>query len=57
MNTRSNSFVSDVERDAVIELRHAMHREPELSNPEWKTQRRILGMLERFGLTGAKTFH
>lgn len=57
MNTRSNSFLSDTEQNAIIELRHAMHREPELSNQEWKTQRRILETLERFGLDGARTFH
>lgn len=34
MSTRSNSFPSDAECDAVIELRHAMRREPELSNAE-----------------------
>ncbi|UXN57617.1 M20 family metallopeptidase [Phyllobacterium zundukense] len=38
-------------------MRHAMHREPELSNNEWKTQKRIRETLESFGLTGAKTFH
>ncbi|MCA6120162.1 amidohydrolase [Bradyrhizobium sp. WSM 1738] len=57
MSTRSNSFLSDAERDAVIELRHVMHREPELSNAEWKTQERIRGVLQRFGLEGANTFH
>ncbi|MCK1333277.1 amidohydrolase [Bradyrhizobium sp. CW9] len=57
MNTRSNSFLSDAERDAVIELRHDMHREPELSNAEWKTQERIRAALQRFGLVDAKTFH
>lgn len=57
MCTRTNSFLSDRERDAVIELRHAMHREPELSNAEWKTQERVRGMLQRFGLNDAKTFH
>lgn len=57
MSTRSNSFLSDAERDAVIELRHDMYREPELSNAEWKTQERIRAALQRFGLTGAKTFH
>ncbi|WOH52458.1 M20 family metallopeptidase [Bradyrhizobium sp. sBnM-33] len=57
MSTRTNSFLSDAERDAVIELRHAMHQEPELSNAEWKTQERIRGILQRFGLDGAKTFH
>lgn len=57
MSTRSNGFLSDAERDAVIELRHAMHREPELSNAEWKTQKRIRGILQRFGINGAKVFH
>lgn len=57
MSARSNSFLSDAERDAVIDLRHAMHREPELSNAEWKTQERIRGILQHFGLSGAKTFH
>lgn len=36
MSTRTNSFLSTAPRDAVIELRHAMH-EPEVSNAEWKT--------------------
>ncbi|QOZ13502.1 M20 family metallopeptidase [Bradyrhizobium sp. CCBAU 51765] len=40
-----------------MELRYAMHREPELSNSEWKTQRRIRDLLQRFGLNGAKPFH
>lgn len=57
MSTRSNSFLSNVERDAVIELRHAMHREPELSNAEWKTQERIRCILQRFGINGVKVFH
>lgn len=57
MSTRTNSFLSKAEREAVIELRHAMHREPELSNAEWKTQERIRGILERFGIDGAKIFH
>lgn len=55
--TRSNSFLSDAERVAVIELRRDMHREPELLNAEWKTQERIRAALQRFGLSGAKTFH
>nr|WP_281064581.1 M20 family metallopeptidase [Rhizobium sp. NXC14] len=38
-------------------MRHAMHREPELSNNEWKTQKRIIETLAAFGLTEAKTFH
>ncbi|MCP1854526.1 MULTISPECIES: M20 metallopeptidase family protein [unclassified Bradyrhizobium] len=54
---RCNSFLSETERNAVIELRHAMHREPELSNAEWKTQARIRDMLRRFGLADAKVFH
>lgn len=57
MSTRINDFLSDAERDAVIELRHAMHREPELSNAEWKTQKRIRSILQRFGLHGATAFH
>lgn len=57
MTTRTNSFLSDAERDAMIELRHDMHREPELSNAEWKTQERIRAALQRFGLSGANTFH
>lgn len=57
MSTRSNCFLSDNERDAVIELRHAMHREPELSNAEWKTQERIRGILQGFGLPDPKVFH
>lgn len=57
MNASSNQLLSQCERDTVLELRHAMHREPELSNAEWETQKRILDMLRRFGLEGAKTFH
>ncbi|KRQ02071.1 M20 metallopeptidase family protein [Bradyrhizobium manausense] len=57
MSAPSNSFLSDAERDAVIELRHVLHREPELSNAEWKTQERIRGILQRFGLNGSKPFH
>ncbi|MCC8969167.1 M20 family metallopeptidase [Bradyrhizobium brasilense] len=57
MGTTANNLLSGAEQDAIIELRHAMHREPELSNNEWKTQLRIRETLERFGLTGAKTFH
>ncbi|UWU83140.1 M20 family metallopeptidase [Bradyrhizobium yuanmingense] len=57
MTRNTNGILSDVERKAVIELRHAMHREPELSNAEWKTQERIRGALKQFGLTNAKTFH
>ncbi|WP_426420667.1 hypothetical protein [Bradyrhizobium genosp. A] len=34
-----------------------MHREPELSNAEWKTQQRIRCALQKFGLDGAKIFH
>lgn len=34
-----------------------MHREPELSNAERKTQVRIRSILKRFGLSEAKTFH
>ncbi|MET4279525.1 MULTISPECIES: M20 family metallopeptidase [unclassified Bradyrhizobium] len=57
MNARSNGFLSESEREAVIELRHTMHREPELSNAEWKTQERIRGILQRFRLDGVRTFH
>ncbi|NOJ44550.1 amidohydrolase [Bradyrhizobium sp. WSM 1791] len=57
MRARTNSFLSDTERDAVIELRHAMHREPELSNAEWKTQERIRRVLQQFGLNQINTFH
>ncbi|MCK1612079.1 amidohydrolase [Bradyrhizobium sp. 136] len=57
MSVRSNIFLSDSEQDAVIELRHAMHREPELSNAEWKTQQRIRSILQRFGVDGVNTFH
>lgn len=34
-----------------------MHREPEPSNDEWKTWQRIRETLERYRLTGARTFH
>jgi amidohydrolase len=57
MNVLTNNLLSETECDAVLELRHAMHREPELSNNEWKTQRRIIEALEGFGLAGAKVFH
>ncbi|MGR9433209.1 M20 family metallopeptidase [Rhizobium leguminosarum] len=53
----TNDLLSREEREAVIEMRHAMHREPELSNQETKTQKRIAEALSRFGLGGAKTFH
>ncbi|MBY3490112.1 M20 family metallopeptidase [Rhizobium laguerreae] len=53
----TNNILSTEEREAVVEMRHAMHREPELSNQETKTQKRILDALRRFGLDGAKTFH
>ncbi|MER9664145.1 M20 family metallopeptidase [Mesorhizobium sp. M0159] len=56
-NSYTNSLLSGSEREAVLELRHAMHREPELSNSEWKTQQRIKDTLERFGLVGASAFH
>lgn len=56
-DTIANNLLSDAEQGAIIEMRHSMHREPELSNNEWKTQQRIRETLERFGLTGAKTFH
>ncbi|UPJ76858.1 M20 family metallopeptidase [Bradyrhizobium sp. 187] len=57
MKNITNKLLTVAERDAIVELRHAMHREPELSNAEWKTQQRIRDTLERFGLSGAKTFH
>lgn len=57
MISRSNSFLSVAELEAVIDLRHAMHREPELSNAEWKTQERIRGALQHFGLDGGNVFH
>ncbi|MFC7695434.1 M20 family metallopeptidase [Bradyrhizobium sp. GCM10028915] len=57
MSNRSNDLLLDNEREAVIELRHAMHREPELSNAEWKTQERIRAMLQRFGFEDVKSFH
>lgn len=57
MKTIANDLLSDAEQNAVIEMRHAMHREPELSNNEWKTQQRIRETLERFGIKGARTFH
>ncbi|MCK1721297.1 M20 family metallopeptidase [Bradyrhizobium sp. 141] len=57
MISRSNGFLSVTEREAVIDLRHAMHREPELSNAEWKTQERIRRVLQHFGLDGGKVFH
>ncbi|MBX5199785.1 amidohydrolase [Rhizobium laguerreae] len=53
----TNDLLSREEREAVIEMRHAMHREPELSNQETKTQKRIIETLKRFGLSGARTFH
>ncbi|MET4072648.1 amidohydrolase [Bradyrhizobium sp. S3.2.6] len=57
MRTPSNGLLSDAERSAVIELRHAMHREPELSNAEWRTQERIRSTLQRFGISNIKVFH
>ncbi|MFA1621967.1 M20 family metallopeptidase [Rhizobium mongolense] len=57
MTITTNNLLSPEEREAVIKMRHAMHREPELSNNEWKTQKRIIETLENFGLMGAKTFH
>ncbi|MBX5180926.1 amidohydrolase [Rhizobium lentis] len=53
----TNNLLSQEEREAVIEMRHAMHREPELSNQETKTQKRIIETLKQFGLDRAKTFH
>lgn len=57
MSTFTKPLLSNEERHAVIQLRHAMHREPELSNQEWKTQARIREALERFGLTNVTPFH
>ncbi|MER8809608.1 M20 metallopeptidase family protein [Mesorhizobium australicum] len=57
MNVRTNKLLSETECDAVLELRHAMHREPELSNNEWKTQKKIIEALQAFGLADAKAFH
>lgn len=57
MNPRINSVVTSSEHEALLELRHSLHREPELSNNEWKTQLRIRETLERFGLVDAKVFH
>ncbi|MCK1501741.1 M20 family metallopeptidase [Bradyrhizobium sp. 188] len=57
MNNSGNIVLSPAEQDAIIEMRHNMHREPELSNNEWKTQERIREMLERFGLKSVRSFH
>lgn len=57
MNTIAKTLLSSDEQAAIIEMRHGLHREPELSNNEWKTQKRIRETLEKFGLRGAKTFH
>lgn len=57
MNTITNNLLSKVERNAVVEMRHAMHREPELSNNEWKTQKRFIETLARFGLAEVNVFH
>lgn len=57
MNAPTNGVLAELEREAVCEMRHAMHREPELSNHEWKTQKRIMETLEKFGPTDSKTFH
>lgn len=57
MKHLTNNLLSTSERDAVIEMRHAMHRDPELSNEEWKTQKRLRDVLESFGITGAMAFH
>src|SRR5437764_823604 len=57
MKNIANHLLPGPEQEAIVEMRHAMHREPELSNNEWKTQQRICETLERFGLTGARTFH
>ncbi|MGY2933081.1 metal-dependent amidase/aminoacylase/carboxypeptidase family protein [Bradyrhizobium sp. GM6.1] len=53
--TLSNNLLSSSAQGVVIELCHAMHYEPELSNDEWKTQQRET--LERFRLTGAQAFY
>ncbi|MER8672282.1 M20 family metallopeptidase [Mesorhizobium sp. M1156] len=57
MTTLSNNLLADAERDAVVQMRHAMHRNPEPSNNEWQTQKRIRETLEAFGIKGGKTFH
>ncbi|MQW90027.1 M20 family metallopeptidase [Sinorhizobium saheli] len=57
MNRLGDYRLLQVECQAVIKMRHAMHREPELSNTEWKTQRRIREALEHFGVMGAGVFH
>lgn len=57
MKNIANNLLSGPEQEALIEMRHAMHREPELPNNEWKTQQRIRETLERFGLTGVRVFH
>ncbi|MCW0001881.1 M20 family metallopeptidase [Pararhizobium sp. YC-54] len=54
---RDNQILSATEAAAVLELRHAMHRRPELSNQETATQQLILSILDRFGLRETKTFH
>lgn len=57
MKNIANNLLSGSEQQVIIEMRHALHRQPELSNNEWTTQQRIRETLERFGLMGAKTFH
>lgn len=57
MRKSTDGLLSNEERIAVVEMRHAMHREPELSNSEWKTQERLRGALQAAGLTGVRTFH
>ncbi|AUW47498.1 M20 family metallopeptidase [Rhizobium leguminosarum] len=52
-----DELTSEAEREAVVQMRHAMHREPELSNNEWNTQKRIIETLARFGLTKVNKFH
>ncbi|WP_457661441.1 M20 metallopeptidase family protein [Sinorhizobium medicae] len=52
-----NELTSEAEREAIVRMRHAMHREPELSNNEWNTQKQIIETLARFGLTKVKMFH
>lgn len=57
MGTNTSKLLSDEEQKTVVAMRHAMHREPELSNSEWKTQQRIREALQIAGLTGVRTFH
>ncbi|MDE5458981.1 hypothetical protein GWE18_41030 [Bradyrhizobium sp. CSA112] len=45
MKTIANNVLSSAGQDAII--RNAMHREPELSNNEWKTGERLTSCLFR----------